>query len=434
MTGQFRTDRAFWQDVLLAGGATSIPRWTLAPRPGMGEHRERLAPTTWMRRCSGSRPTSPIPLGTVVLAAHARVLAALSGEMEVVAGYVAAPGERPVPFRVSVSATTWRDLLGDVREVESELLAHAGYPVEALREELGLPEPFETVLDPTGAPATVDGPIGLAVGLEPTDDGHALVLRYRTDVIDADAAARIAGYHVAALTRLAADPDAEHGSDSLISDAERRLQIEGLAGPARALPDRRFHELFAERAAADPDAVAAIHGSDQLTYGELDERAGRIAGALRARGLAREGVVAVVSDRDLDWMAAVVAILRAGGVYLPIEPSFPAERIAAILARAGCELVLTAPGRTETLESGARVDARRPDGPDRGGRCRGASRGRPRRPRRRLTSSPTSTSRPARPASRRARCASTPACSTTSTRRSTTSGSSRARSSRRPLR
>ena len=68
-----------------------------------------------------------------------------------------------------------------------------------------------------------------------------------------------------------------------------------------------------------------------------------------ARGLRREGVVAVVTERNLDWMAAVLAIFKAGGVYLPIEPHFPADRIAVTLSRAGCELVLTEPGSTTTL-------------------------------------------------------------------------------------
>ena len=68
-----------------------------------------------------------------------------------------------------------------------------------------------------------------------------------------------------------------------------------------------------------------------------------------ARGLRREGVVAVVTERNLDWMAAVLAIFKAGGVYLPIEPHFPVDRIAITLIRAGCELVLTEPGSTTTL-------------------------------------------------------------------------------------
>jgi len=114
-----------------------------------------------------------------------------------------------------------------------------------------------------------------------------------------------------------------------------------LAGPSRRLPSRRAHEIFESQARAQPEAIAAVHGSRQLTYDELNARANRLARGLLERGLTREGVVAVVTERNLDWMTAVLAIFKAGGVYLPIEPQFPAERIAKTLARAGARLVLT---------------------------------------------------------------------------------------------
>src|SRR5205823_1240805 len=101
---------------------------------------------------------------------------------------------------------------------------------------------------------------------------------------------------------------------------------------------------------AHPDAVAAVRGDSHLTYGELNARANRVARALLARGLAREGVVGVVTERNLDWMTAVLAIFKAGGAYLPIEPHFPADRIARTLSRAGCRLVLTERGSTAMLD------------------------------------------------------------------------------------
>jgi non-ribosomal peptide synthetase component F len=99
--------------------------------------------------------------------------------------------------------------------------------------------------------------------------------------------------------------------------------------------------LFEQRVKLHPDAVAAVHGDRRWTYRELNARTNRLARALLARGLRREDVVAVVTERNLDWMAAVLAVFKAGGVYLPIEPHFPAERIATTLARAECALVLT---------------------------------------------------------------------------------------------
>jgi amino acid adenylation domain-containing protein len=173
---------------------------------------------------------------------------------------------------------------------------------------------------------------------------------YRTDVLDADSAARLAGYHLTALAQLVEDPDAEHRRRSLLSEDELRLQLDGLAGPHRELPDRRFHELFEERVRLHPDAVAAVHGDRRWTYRELNGRANRIARALVARDLGREDVVAVVTERNLDWMASVIAVLKAGGVYLPVEPHFPGDRIARTLDRAGCRLVLTESGSTATLD------------------------------------------------------------------------------------
>jgi amino acid adenylation domain-containing protein len=121
-------------------------------------------------------------------------------------------------------------------------------------------------------------------------------------------------------------------------------------GRSRALPDARAHEVFEAKARARPDAIAAVHGDRQLTYRELNARANRVARALVQRGLSREGVVGVVTERNLDWLIAVLAIFKAGGAYLPIEPHFPADRIARMLSRAGCRLVLTERGSTARLD------------------------------------------------------------------------------------
>ena len=209
---------------------------------------------------------------------------------------------------------------------------------------------FETVIDPGGVGGELDEGTVLWVAISAQDDRLALRVRYRTNVLDAGCAARIAGYHLTALALIAADPDAEHGHQSLLSAEELDLQLGGLAGPHRELPEARFHELFEQRARAHPDAVAAVQGDRRWTYSELNARANRLGRALVARGLRREGVVAVVTERNLDWMAAVLAVFKAGGVYLPIEPHFPADRIATTLTRADCRLVLTEAGSRTNLD------------------------------------------------------------------------------------
>ena len=278
---------------------------------------------------------------------------------------------------------------------------------------------FETVFDPTGIDGDLGEGIVLRLGISQRGDEPVLRLRYRTDVLDTDSAARIAGYHLTALELMAADLDAVHRRQSLLSAEELYFQLEGLAGPRRELPDLRVHELFEERVEAYPDRVAAVCGDRSLTYGELNGRANRLARALLARGLGREGVVAVVAERNLDWLAAVLAVFKAGGVYLPVEPHFPADRIAAMLSRAGCGLVLTEPASTTHSGPGSDVAA---GGRDALHRPRAMGRIMPTAiwaSMSRRISWPISISRLVRPVSRRVRCVSTPAWSIICSRRST---------------
>jgi amino acid adenylation domain-containing protein len=351
MGTQMSTEREYWHGVLVAGGATAIPRWTLDQAPGLGEHREAL-PAELVEAVRRLAAELAVPLSSVLLAAHAAALAALCGEREVVTGYLPAAGGEPLPCRLTTEPSTWRAVLRQAGAAESALLAHRDYPVAALHRDLGLSgRPFETVFAPESGPQPelAEGTV-LRVGVEHRDGQLALRLRYRTEVLDAASAARIAGYHRTALALLTADPDAEHHRQSLLSAEERRLQLVGLAGPTRELPDQRFHELFEQRVALHPDAIAAEQGDHRLTYRQLNARANRVGRALLERGLCREDVVAVVTERNLDWMVAVLAVFKAGGVYLPIEPHFPADRIATTLSRADCALALTEPGSTGTLD------------------------------------------------------------------------------------
>ena len=350
MRARVDADREFWSRVLTAGGSTSVPRWVREPVPGTAEH-ETAVPDEIGKALRGLAERCGAPAGALLLAAHAKVLAALSGEQDVVTGLAAGARGEPLPCRVTVPTGSWRDLVSAARRAEAEVRAHREFPVAELRRELGVTEPsYEVVLGPPDAGDGFADEGVLQVRWSDRDGRPVLRLRYRTDVLDADCADRIAGYHLTALRLMTADVDAGHARQSLLGDDEVREQLEGFAGPHRSLPDARAHELFERRAREHPRAVAAVRGDREWTYGELNARANRLARALLARGVGREDVVAVVTERDLDWLAATLAVFKAGGVYLPIEPHFPAGRIAATLSRAGCRLVLTESGSTGTLD------------------------------------------------------------------------------------
>ncbi|MFI9387077.1 amino acid adenylation domain-containing protein [Kutzneria sp. NPDC052558] len=320
------TGREFWQGVLAAGGFTAVPRWVLGGGDGrIAEFEVKL----------------PVDLRTgrvALIAAHAKVIAALSGDRDVVTGYVPEAG-RPLPFRVSTDVDSWDELLDAVRRTEREVVAHQPFDVATDT------PPYEIELDLVGAAPAKDTVLSVS------QQGETLTIRYRTDVIDAPMAERIAGYHLAALKALRAGD----WQRSLLSEEELHHQIHGLAGPRRELPDQRFHELFEQQVRENPDAIAAVHGDTEWTYAELNRRANQIGRALLARGLAREDVVAVVTERNLDWMASVLAIFKAGGAYLPIEPHFPADRIARTLGRAACRLVLTEAGSDRAVGDGTEI-------------------------------------------------------------------------------
>src|SRR6185295_10177488 len=95
--------------------------------------------------------------------------------------------------------------------------------------------------------------------------------------------------------------------------------------------DRCLHEWIAAQAARTPEAVAVTFEDETLSYGELDERAGRLARALRGLGVGPEVRVGICVERSLEMMVGLLAILKAGGAYVPLDPSYPAERLAFML-------------------------------------------------------------------------------------------------------
>ncbi|MEU8680720.1 amino acid adenylation domain-containing protein [Streptomyces sp. NPDC048611] len=349
-------DRAFRQRVP-GGGFTPLPRWSRTPADLPAVHRTALPGATageLLRRSEGLGLSPDI----LLLAAQVRVLAAVTGDSSVVTGYLAGDGAAngPLPLWVPLPDGSWADLVTEVARRADEVRAHAGAALDAPRDGTGRTAPlFDTVLvagRAAGPEDLTDGTV-LAAGLARTGDRLDLVIGHRRDTVDEEQAARFAGYLLAALDELAGRPGADHQEWSPVSEREAAQQLTEFAGPHRELPDRRVHELFEEQVRLRPDDVAAVHGSESWTYRELNERANRVAHALRGGGLRDEDAVAVVTERTLGWLAAVLAVLKAGGVYLPVEPHFPADRITGMLERADCRRVLTerdaSPGLAEAL-------------------------------------------------------------------------------------
>ncbi|MGW7274605.1 non-ribosomal peptide synthetase [Streptomyces sp. NPDC054864] len=115
------------------------------------------------------------------------------------------------------------------------------------------------------------------------------------------------------------------------------------------------HERFAARAAAHPKALAVVHGEQRISYGDLDRRADRLAHLLRQRGVRRGSVVMVHLERSIDLVVSLLATLKAGAMYLPVEPGTPRHRVTSCVEEANCAAVLTYRGATELFAASPAV-------------------------------------------------------------------------------
>jgi amino acid adenylation domain-containing protein len=160
------------------------------------------------------------------------------------------------------------------------------------------------------------------------------------------------------LEGIVAAPDARLSELPLLGEAERhRLLSEWNATTAADYPrDKCVHELFAAQAACTPDAVVLVHEDQQLTYAELDRRSNQLAHHLRGLGGGPEVIVGLCVERSPEMVIGLLGILKAGGAYLPLDPSYPAERLAYMVSDAHVPIVVTQAGLEQVLpEHGARA-------------------------------------------------------------------------------
>ena len=176
------------------------------------------------------------------------------------------------------------------------------------------------------------------------DGGERTGLRgafeYAVDLFDATTVEALAQRYLRLLDTCTADPDLPIGEIELLEPAERRLILTRWSGTEGPLPEAALPELLAAQAAATPDALALAFWGEELSYRELDARANRLARVLIGRGAGPESLVGVLLPRSADLVVALLAVLKAGAAYLPLDPHYPADRIAQMLADAAPALVI----------------------------------------------------------------------------------------------
>ncbi|MDT5268376.1 MAG: hypothetical protein QOH49_562 [Acidobacteriota bacterium] len=274
---------------------------------------------------------------------------------------------------------SFREFLREVREAALGAYAHQEAPFERVVEELQ-PERtlshaplFQVMFALQNAPVAplklanlklnpVDIPsetsrFDLTLSLVEANGGLSGQLEYNSDLFGADATARMLEHYRRLLESVVEDPDSRLSELELLTEDERRRLLVEWNDTARATgPPACAHELFEQRAAAEPKTAALVFGDERLTYGELNDRANRLAHYLRRLGVRAETPVGVCFERSVDLVIATLAVVKAGGAYVPLDPSNPAERLSFMLKDSGAPVLLTREGLRGMFEgSGAEV-------------------------------------------------------------------------------
>ncbi|MEU4782755.1 amino acid adenylation domain-containing protein, partial [Micromonospora sp. NPDC023633] len=282
----------------------------------------------------------------------------LSGRMDGGAGNdrVLGPFLNTLPLRVTVDSTGATECVLRTHEALTGLIRHEHASLALAQSCSGVapPAPLFTallnyrhaeVLAESDTPAPEPGADDLTYLTAQERGNYPLALdvdELRDDVVLTVAAAagvapdRVCAMVARALATLAdaleRTPDAAVGGLDVLPPAERRRLVEeGNDATVAYPPGRCVHHLVEAQAVRDPEAVALVLGDERLTYGELNTRANRLAHHLRARGVGPDRLVAICVERSLDTVVGLLAVLKAGGAYLPLDPAYPVDRLAAML-------------------------------------------------------------------------------------------------------
>jgi amino acid adenylation domain-containing protein len=372
------TQLAYWRTQL--AGAPSLELPTDHPRPLMSTHRGasvqfHLPPLLSKQLVALSREEH-VTLFMLLLAAFQVLLARYSGQRDISVGTPIANRrqielEEVIGFFVNTLVMrtdlsgdlTFQQVLQRVREGCLGAYAHQDLPFEKIVEELVLERDmsrsplFQVMLTLQNTLSAQNDLAGVSVHslqmerlnsqfdltllLAETEQGLAGMLEYSTDLFKEETIERLLGHWQTLLEGIVQTPQAHIWELPLLTPQEQVLLQDWNTTQMVSPEERCVHELFEQQVQSTPEAIALIFEQQQLTYAQLNCRANQLAHHLQGMRVGPEVLVGICMERSLDLVIAMLAVLKAGGVYLPLDPSYPDERLAFLLQDAGAALVLT---------------------------------------------------------------------------------------------
>jgi amino acid adenylation domain-containing protein len=374
---QFETDLSYWQKQLAGLGPLELP--TDHARPQWSSYRGarqqiRLEGSLVQRLRELSR-NSGTSLHITLLAAFQVLLSRYTRQTDFAIGVPIDGRANPefesligmfvntLVLRVNLDGQpSFRDVLAQVHQTSMLAYEHQVVPFMKLVERLQ-PEripgcnpliqvlfqlldinDYESLGDvqatrqPTHSPGS---PVDLELCFRPNGEGLEGELIYCVDLFNADSIERMAGHFQNLLQGIIADPDQTIDRLPLLSDAERRLVVEEWNQTSCDYPEECVHRLFEHQAARKPESVALTFDGRQMTYAELNRRANQLARCLQKIGARQESRIVIFVERSFEMIVGLLAILKAGCAYVPLDSRYPAERLAFLVQDAGAQIVLT---------------------------------------------------------------------------------------------
>lgn len=385
--GELDTQLAYWTRQLAGAPVLELP--TDRRRPAAGTFQGALhwfaLPASLQAALRAIGQEDGATLFMTMLAAFQVLLHRYTGQDEIVVGSPIANRTRPeieglIGFFVNslvlrtdlTGSPTFREVLRRVREMALAAYNHQDLPFERLVEELQ-PErdatrnplyqvSFQLFTAQSASPMPQDSGSGsgarsgasylevdrgtanldLALDMSDTPDGFYGRLEYSTDLFDADRIARMAGHFATLLEGVAADPDCPISALPILTPPERHQLVAEWNDTATGYGvETRVHGLFEAQVARTPNAVALVVHGREVSYAALNHQANQLAHHLQARGIGPEAVVGVCVERSVELIVALLAVLKAGGAYLPQDATYPKERLRFMLAESQSPVLLT---------------------------------------------------------------------------------------------
>jgi len=376
-TLQSEACRRYWHDTLSDATVTEISRWPFQGSNGRKRARNLVVhiPDEVSEGLHRLALTAAVPIKSVLLAAHLKVMSMITGHSDVITGLVCnGRPEEPdgdlirglflnvLPFRQRLASETWIEFVRATFEAERNMLPFRRYPLGAIQEQLNIPSFFETTFNYAHF-HVLEGVLGsgdvqvieqfegyeetnftLNAGFMSAVLNSRVLLRVATDPerLSEPQAHAISGYYERVLAAMASNVSGPLEADSYLDEGERRKVLVEWNDTRRDFPsDKCFQQLFEEQVEQTPDVDAVVFGEQRLSYRELNRRANQLARHLQSLGVGPETLVGLSVERSIEMVVGILGILKAGGAFVPLDPAYPRERLAFMIEDSSIEVLLT---------------------------------------------------------------------------------------------